>query len=130
MLDRHRVTRRSRRAASALVLLLAVACRAVSPESPAAQASIVDARGSWQKMDDRLPPIALDVTDAGTTLHARLRLSGVQLDGELTGTPQQLLLRFPDGSGTRTMTATLVSLAEMRLQLSPGGESYTLRKVQ
>ena len=63
-------------------------------------------------MDDRLPPIALDVTDAGTTLHARLRLSGVQLDGELTGTPQQLLLRFPDGSGTRTMTATLVSLAE------------------
>lgn len=130
MLDRHRVLRPLLRATSALVLLLAVACRAVSPESSAAQASIADVRGSWQKLDERLPPIALDVTEAGTALHARLRLSGVQLDGELTGTPRQLVLRFPGSSGAQTMTATLVSLTEMRLQLSPGGETYTLRKVQ
>ena len=129
MLHPHRVTRTSRRAMAALVLLLAVSCRAVSPESPAAQTSIADARGSWQKMDDRLPPIALDVTEDGTALHARLRLSGVQLDGELTGTPQQLVLRFPGSPGAQTMTATLVSLTEMRLQLSPG-EAYTLQKVQ
>jgi hypothetical protein len=130
MLHSHRVTGMSRRAATALVLLLAVSCRAVSPESPEAQTSIADVRGSWQKMDDRLPPIALDVTEAGTTLHARLRLSGVQLDGELIGTPKQLVLRFPGSAGAQTMTATLVSLTEMRLQLSPGGETYTLWKVQ
>ena len=119
-----------RGATTTLALLLAVACRAVSPESPAAMASIVDVRGSWQKMDDRLPPISLDVTEAGTTMRARLRLSGVQLDGELTGTPQSLVLRFPSAEGERTMTATVVSLTEMRLRMEPGGETFTLRKVQ
>jgi hypothetical protein len=127
---RDRATRTLRDATTTLVLVLAVSCRAFSPESPAAVASIVDVRGSWQKMDDRLPPISLDVTEAGTTMRARLRLSGVQLDGELTGTPQSLLLRFPSAEGERTMTATVVSLTEMRLRMAPGGETFTLRKVQ
>ena len=127
---RDRAIRTLRDATTTLVLVLAVSCRAVSPESPAAMASIVDVRGSWQKMDDRLPPISLDVTEAGTTMRARLRLSGVQLDGELTGTPQSLLLRFPSAEGERTMTATVVSLTEMRLRMAPGGETFTLRKVQ
>ena len=119
-----------RGAVTTLVLLLAVSCRAVSPESPATVASIVDVRGSWQKMDDRLPPISLDITEAGTTMHARLRLSGVQMDGELTGTPRALVLRFPSTAGERTMTATVVSLTEMRLRMAPDGETFTLRKVQ
>ena len=127
---RNHAIRTLRGATTTLVLVLAVSCRAVSPESPAAMASIVDVRGSWQKMDDRLPPISLDVTEAGTTMRARLRRSGVQLDGELTGTPQSLLLRFPSAEGERTMTATVVSLTEMRLRMAPGGETFTLRKVQ
>jgi hypothetical protein len=127
---RDRATRTLRGATTTLALLLAVSCRAVSPESPAAMASIVDVRGSWQKMDDRLPPISLDVTEDGTTMRARLSLSGVQMDGELTGTPQALVLRFPGALGERTMMATVVSLTEMRLQMAPGGETFTLRKVQ
>ena len=130
MLHRLRVARTLLIATTAVVLPFVPACRAVSPDSPAAPMSIGDVRGSWQKQDDRLPPIALDVTEDGTALRARVRLSGVQLDGELTGTPQQLVLRFPDGSATRTMTAQLVSLTEMRLQMAPGGETFTLRKVQ
>jgi hypothetical protein len=127
---RDRAIRKLRGATTTLVLLLAVSCRAVSPESPATVASIVDVRGSWQKMDDRLPPISLDVTEAGTAMRARLRLSGVQFDGELTGTPQSLVLRFPSAEGERTMTAKVVSLTEMRLRMAPGGETFTLRKVQ
>ena len=127
---RDRAVRALRDATTAFVLLLAVSCRAVSPESPASVSSIVDVKGSWQKMDDRLPPIELDVTEAGTAMRARLRLSGVQLDGELTRTPQALVLRFPSAEGDRTMTATVVSLTEMRLQMAPGGEMFTLRKVQ
>jgi hypothetical protein len=130
MLALHRAIRVLQGATTTLVLLLAVSCRAVSPDSPAAGTSIVDVRGSWQKMDDRLPPIALDITEGRTALLARLSLSGVQMDGELTGTPQHLVLRFPSSAGERTMTATVVSLTEMRLQMAPGGETYTLRKVQ
>ena len=81
-------------------------------------------------MDDRLPPISLDITGGGAEMRARLRLSGVQMDGELTGTPEALVLRFPGTVGERTMTATVVSLTEMRLQMAPGGETFTLRKVQ
>ena len=113
-----------------LVLILAVSCRAVAPESPATVASIVDVRGTWQKMDDRLPPISLDITEAGTAMRARLSLSGVQMDGELTGSPQALVLRFPSTTGEQTMTATVVSLTEMRLRMAPGGETFTLRRVQ
>ena len=127
---RLRAVRTLRCATTALALQLVVSCRAVSPESPAMVTSLADVRGSWQKMDDRLPPIALDVTEAGTAMRARLRLSGVQLDGELTGTPQALVLRFPSAEGDRTMTAMVVSLTEMRLQMAPGGETFTLRKVQ
>jgi hypothetical protein len=131
MLQWHRVPRLTRGALTALGLLLLVAsCRAVSPDSSATQTSLVDARGSWRKLDDRLPPIALDITESGTTMHARLRLSGVQRDGELVGTPQQLVLRFPAGAEVLTIPVTLVSLTEMRLQLTPGGETYTLRKVE
>ena len=130
MLARDLAIRTLRSATTALALLLVVACRAVSPESPATVASIVDVRGSWQKMDDRLPPIALDITEAGTAMHARLRLSGVEMNGELTGTPRALVLRFPGTVGERTMAATVVSLTEMRLQMAPGGETFTLRKVQ
>ena len=130
MLARHRAAGTLRGATTTLALLLVVSCRAVSPESPATVASIVDVRGSWQKMDDRLPPITLDITEAGATMHVRLRLSGVQMDGEITGTPQALVLRFPSTVGERTMTATVVSLTEMRLQMAPGGETFTLRKVQ
>ena len=130
MTARDRALRTLRGASTTLGLLLALSCRAVSPESPATVASIVDVRGSWEKMDDRLPPISLDVTEVGATMSARLRLSGVQMDGELTGTPQALLLRFPSAEGERTMTATVVSLTEMRLQMAPGGETFTLRKVQ
>ena len=127
---RARAIRTLRSATTTLVLLLAVACRAVAPESPATMASIVDVRGSWQKMDDRLPPIALDITEGGSTMHVRLRLSGVEMNGELTGTPRALVLRFPSTAGERTMAATVVSLTEMRLQMAPGGETFTLRKVQ
>jgi hypothetical protein len=130
MLARDRAICTLRSAVATLALLLAASCRAVSPESPATVASIVDVRGSWQKMDDRLPPISLDITEAGSTMHARLRLSGVELNGELTGAPQALVLRFPSTAGERTMTATVVSLTEMRLQMAPGGETFTLRKVQ
>lgn len=125
-----RAIRTLRGAMTTFVLLLAISCRAVSPESPATVVSMVDVRGNWQKLDDRLPPISLDITEAGTTMRARLRLSGVQLDGELTGTPRALVLRFPSAVGERTMTATVVSLTEMRLQMAPGGETFTLRKVQ
>lgn len=131
MFARDRALRTLRGAVTTLHLLVAASCRAVTPEAPATVASIVDVRGSWQKIDDRLPPISLDVTEAGTTMRARLRLSGVELDGELTGTPQALLLRFPSAAGgERTMTATVVSLTEMRLRMAPGGETFTLRKVQ
>ena len=130
MLARARVIHALRGAPTALVLLLAVSCSAISPESPATVASIADVRGSWQKMDDRLPPIALDVTEAGTAMRVRLRLSGVEMDGELTGTPQALVLRFPGTLGERTMTATVVSPTEMRLRMTPDGEAFTLRKVQ
>src|SRR5688500_18070840 len=119
-----------RRAVTTLVLLLVVSCRAVSPESPAAVASSVDVRGSGQEMDARLPPISPDIPDAVTAMPVRLRLSGIQMDGELTGTPQALMLRFPSTVGERTMTATVVSLTEMRLRMAPDGETYTLRKVQ
>jgi hypothetical protein len=130
MLARDRAICTFRSGVTTLLLLLAVSCRAVQPESPTTVASIVDVRGSWQKMDDRLPPISLDITEAGTSMHARLRLSGLEMNGELTGTPQALLLRFPSTMGERTMTATVVSLTEMRLQMAPGGETFTLRKVQ
>ena len=130
MFARDRAIRTLRGVMTTLVLLLAVSCRAVAPESPATVTSIVDVRGSWQKMDDRLPPISLDITGGGAEMRARLRLSGVQMDGELTGTPEALVLRFPGTVGERTMTATVVSLAEMRLQMAPGGETFTLRKVQ
>ena len=127
---RDRPIRTLRGATTTLVLLLALSCRAVSPESPATVASIADVRGSWEKMDDRLPPISLDVTEVGATMRARLRLSGVQMDGELTGSPQALVLRFPSTTGEQTMTATVVSLTEMRLRMAPGGETFTLRRVQ
>ena len=127
---RDRTIRMLRGATTTLVLLLAVSCRAVAPESPATVASIVDVRGTWQKMDDRLPPISLDITEAGSTMRARLSLSGVQMDGELTGSPQALVLRFPSTTGEQTMTATVVSLTEMRLRMAPDGETITLRRVQ
>jgi hypothetical protein len=127
---RARAIRTLRGATTTLVLLLAVSCSAIAPESPATVASIVDVRGSWQKMDDRLPPIALDITEAGAAMRVRLRLSGVEMDGELTGTPQALVLRFPGTLGERTMTATVVSPTEMRLKMTPDGETFTLRKVE
>jgi hypothetical protein len=52
------------------------------------------------------------------------------MDGELTGTPQALVLRFPGTLGERTMTATVVSPTEMRLKMTPDGETFTLRKVE
>jgi hypothetical protein len=64
-------------------------------------ASIVDVRGSWQKMDDRLPPIALDITEAGAAMRVRLRLSGV---GWMASSRERLRrsccgFRAPWGSG-------------------------------
>ena len=70
MFARDRAIRTLRGVMTTLVLLLAVSCRAVAPESPATVTSIVDVRGSWQKMDDRLPPISLDITGGGAEMRA------------------------------------------------------------
>ena len=86
--------------------------------------------GTWQKTDDRLPPIGLDVTRDGSVLRARLRLSGVERVGTVTGTPSRLVVSFPDASSATPMIAELVSAIEMRVRLSAGGEAYLLRKVR
>jgi hypothetical protein len=107
-----------------LLACLGAACVGATGDSLAA------VLGRWEKTDDRLPPISLDVTRDGSTLRVRLRLSGVERHGILSGAPRQLVLSFPDASGTTSMSAELVSATEMRVRLSSGGEPYVLRKVR
>ena len=85
--------------------------------------------GRWEKTDDRLPPIGLDVTRDGSTLRARLRLSGVERQGTVSGSARRLVFSFPDASGATSMIAELVSATEMRVRLSAGGETYRLRRM-
>jgi imidazolonepropionase-like amidohydrolase len=96
----------------------------------AARDSLAAVVGSWEKADDRLPPISLDVTRDGSTFRVRLRLSGVERRGILSGTSRDLVLSFVDAPGTASMSAEVVSMTEMRLRPSSGGEAYLLRKVR
>ncbi len=99
-----------------------------APCAGAPRDSLAALVGRWEKTDDRLPPIGLDVTRDGPTLRVRLRLSGVERHGTVSGTAQRLVFGFPDAAATST-TGELVSATELRLRLSADGEAYRLRKV-
>ena len=107
-----------------LLPCLDAACRGATRDSLAAVV------GSWQKTDDKLPPIGLDVTTDGSALRARLRLSGVERHGTISGSPWHLVLSFPDAAGGTSMNAELVSANEMRVRLSAAGEWYLLRRMR
>ena len=50
--------------------------------------------GEWEKEDDSLPPVNLLLSKEGSQLKARVRLSGVELNGIATLTENELRLTF------------------------------------
>jgi len=87
----------------------------------AAMASCVDSSilvddvlGEWEKEDNSLPPIHIVLSRDGTRILARIRLSGVDLNGMATLDGNQLLMRF-DGREEITGTFSSRNLLNLRL---------------
>jgi hypothetical protein len=105
------------------ILALCIAATAcIRPFEP----SEADVLGEWQKIDDTLPPINLELTRAGEDLQARLRLSGVDLNGTAELDGSQLLLVVP--GRTEPLIGEFISSTELRLRFDAPAGSYTLRK--
>ena len=77
-------------------------------------------------MDDKLPPISLQITAERVGLRARLRLSGSESIGSASLNGRELRVTF--GDGRATMVAEVVSRTQLRLRLQATGPEYRLTK--
>ncbi len=102
---------------AALVILAVTGCG--SPSSPGAG----EALGEWEKSDNLLPPINLLLTRGDDRVLARLRLSGVELNGTATFPDGKLRLSFP---GRQDVTGEFLSPTELKLLLE--GVELLLKK--
>ena len=86
---------------------------------------IADVVGSWEKEEQTLPPISLDLSSDGDLLRARLRLSGSESNGTavLDGSTLRLSLQ-----GREKLSGEFVSMTELRLRFGSGADAYILRK--
>jgi hypothetical protein len=65
-----------------------------------------DVLGEWEKEDNSLPPIHIVLSRDGTRILARIRLSGVDLNGTATLDGNQLRIRL---AGREELTGTFNS---------------------
>src|SRR5688572_30070080 len=110
-----------RRLSVVVLYMVALACN--RPFEPVA----ADVIGQWQKREDTLPPIHLELTSSGNGLAARLRLSGVELNGSAQLDGNQLLLVMP--GRVEPMIGEFLSSTELRLRFDAPAGMYTLHKL-
>ena len=84
-----------------------------------------DALGEWEKEGPSLPPINLLLSRDGARLLARLRLSGIELNGVAKLEDNRLLLDFPTRG---PMAGEFTSITSLNLRLGNPGEQFVLTK--
>jgi|SRR5688572_24237412 len=84
-----------------------------------------DVLGEWEKQEDSLPPVNLVLSREGGRLLARLRLSGVELNGTARLEDSQLYLEFPN---REPMTGEFTSGSSLNLRLDKLGGQFVLKK--
>ena len=84
-----------------------------------------DVLGDWEKQEDSLPPVNLFLSKHGARLLARLRLSGVELNGVARLEDNQLYLDFPN---REPMKGEFTSGSSLNLRVDKGSEQFVLTK--
>ena len=106
-----------------IALALITAC---SPPAEPRLDEIDEIAGDWQKEEQTLPPISLELVRRGEVLHARLRLSGMESNGTAVLDGATLRVQLPGRDAP--LIGTLVSPTELDLGLDSGRPPYRLRK--
>ena len=86
-----------------------------------------DVLGEWEKQGESLPPINLVLSRESTRLLARLRLSGVELNGLARLEGNQLYLDFPN---RQPITGAFTSKVRLELRLEKSSGVFVLTKMQ
>ena len=101
-----------------ITLLAACTPKVITPDA---------AVGEWQKLEESLPPINLVLSRDGTRLLARLRLSGVELNGLARLQDNQLYLDFPN---REPITGEFTSKVSLELRLEKPNGKFVLTKMR
>jgi hypothetical protein len=108
-----------RRAPPGLLMLLCAACAGAPAATPA------DLAGRWSRGEDAFPPVDLTLTDEGSTLGARLQLSGRDAQGTARIDGSRLLITLDGG---RSEMEGEIAADEIRLRFGHDGLVYPLRR--
>jgi hypothetical protein len=103
--------------------VVAVVATAVASCMAADTIRPTDVLGEWSRPGDSFPPVNLTLSDSGSGLRARLRLSGTETHGSATIEGHQLRLAL---DGRPEMSGEWVSKTELRLHFGGTAGSYTL----
>ena len=106
--------------------LYVIALALITACSPPAEPRLDEIAGDWQKEEQTLPPISLELTRRGEVLHARLRLSGTESIGTAVLDGATLRVQLPGRDAP--LIGTLVSPTELDFRLDPARPPYRLRK--